>query len=88
MATDSALVVIGALITAIDAAIPLDGLVYTHDANAVATCALHHIYCRTHCLSPAFTVPEVMMLTSVRSAAPTISREAASRIKFGRAALA
>lgn len=54
MATGATFVVISALITAKYSAIPLDGLVYTHDANAVATCALDHLYCSTHWLISGF----------------------------------
>jgi hypothetical protein len=55
MATGAILVVIGAFITAKHTSILLDGFVYIHDADAVATCALDHFNCYAHCISPFFT---------------------------------
>jgi hypothetical protein len=55
MATGALVMVIGAFLAAINAAVFLYALAYTHDANAIATCAFHHFYCfycRAHHLHP------------------------------------
>lgn len=52
VATAAGLVVIGALITAIYAPIPLDAFVHLYDTDTVATGVFDHFNCSTHRLSP------------------------------------
>jgi hypothetical protein len=72
MATGAVLVVIGALVTAVHTTIPLDGFVDTHDANAVATCALDHFNCHAHRISPVF---DCFRSRTSEPAVPTLARD-------------